>query len=562
MKMGLFRATIFLMKALYRKYRPLHLSEVIGQDKTIEQLQGALTKGKISHAYLFVGPRGCGKTSVARIFAHEINHFDYQLEDSYIDIIEIDAATFTSVDNIRELREKAMIMPTLGKYKVYIIDEVHMLSNSAFNALLKILEEPPEHVIFIMATTNPEKIPATIISRTQIYRFNLAEPKVMQDFLRSVCDKEGIKISDDALKIIIERGGGSFRDSLSILNQISTINLSEKTIEASDVSAALGIPEHQEIQNLINFYENSDTENITNTLAALLNYGITAESITLELINQILKNPNPKSLQLVNQLFNVTGSFLEAKLTVALISNNFAAPATVTSTASIAPVASTQPTTPASTTAPTASTATHITSTADPITTTAASAQHSATTNPKIPAQSTSAPDTKPSPFAELREQLAKNAKNHKAERALPPKDPEEMIQEAPPTLPEAVVSSSGDFNFNGFVANVTNVNPTLMTALKKSFFVIDGKNFDIYPEKAVYWRILGQKNNLEILRGATNSIELTVRNPDIEVIPKTAVSFEQAAAGQTKKEVTVSPKIESLSAIMGDIQEVNENPF
>ena len=540
--MGLFRATIFLMKALYRKYRPLHLSEVIGQDKTIEQLQGALTKGKISHAYLFVGPRGCGKTSVARIFAHEINHFDYQLEDSYIDIIEIDAATFTSVDNIRELREKAMIMPTLGKYKVYIIDEVHMLSNSAFNALLKILEEPPEHVIFIMATTNPEKIPATIISRTQIYRFNLAEPKVMQDFLRSVCDKEGIKISDDALKIITERGGGSFRDSLSILNQIGTVNLSEKTIEASDVSAALGIPEHQEIQNLINFYENSDTENITNTLAALLNYGITAESITLELINQILKNPTPKSLQLVNQLFNVTGNFLEAKLTVALISNNFAAPATVTSTASIAPVVSPQPSTPiASITTPT---------------------PHSATTNPQAPAQSTSAPSAKPSPFAELREQLAKNAKNHKAERALPPKDPEEMIQEAPPTLPEAVVSSSGDFNFNGFVANVTNVNPTLMTALKKSFFVIDGKNFDIYPEKAVYWRILGQKNNLEILRGATNSIELTVRNPDVEVIPKTAVSFEQAAAGQTKKAVTVSPKIESLSAIMGDIQEVNENPF
>lgn len=549
MKMGLFRATIFSMKALYRKYRPLHLSEVIGQDKTIEQLQGALTKGKISHAYLFVGPRGCGKTSVARIFAHEINHFDYQLEDSYIDIIEIDAATFTSVDNIRELREKAMIMPTLGKYKVYIIDEVHMLSNSAFNALLKILEEPPEHVIFIMATTNPEKIPATIISRTQIYRFNLAEPKVMQDFLRSVCDKEGIKISDDALKIITERGGGSFRDSLSILNQIGTINLSEKTIEASDVSAALGIPEHQEIQNLINFYENSDTENITNTLAALLNYGITAESITLELINQILKNPTPKSLQLVNQLFNVTGSFLEAKLTVALISNNFAAPANIASAAFATPVTSPQPTTP------TTSTATHIASTTAPTT-------RSATTNPQPSAKPTSTPGAKPSPFAELREQLAKNAKNHKAERALPPKEPEEMIQEAPPTLPEAVVSSSGDFNFNGFVANVTNVNPTLMTALKKSFFVIDGKNFDIYPEKAVYWRILGQKNNLEILRGATNSIELTVRNPDVEVIPKTAVSFEQAAAGQTKKAVTVSPKIESLSAIMGDVQEVNENPF
>lgn len=538
------------MKALYRKHRPLHLSEVIGQDKTIEQLQGALTKGKISHAYLFIGPRGCGKTSVARIFAHEINHFDYQLEDSYIDIIEIDAATFTSVDNIRELREKAMIMPTLGKYKVYIIDEVHMLSNSAFNALLKILEEPPEHVIFIMATTNPEKIPATIISRTQIYRFNLAEPKVMQDFLRSVCDKEEIKISDDALKIITERGGGSFRDSLSILNQISTINLSEKTIEASDVSAALGIPEHQEIKNLINFYENSDTENITKTLANLLNYGITAESITLELINQILKNPTPKSLQLVNQLFNVTGSFLEAKLTVALIFNNITTPTTTTAT------------TPTTTTATVSSTSVTSPQPATPINSTTAPASHLATTNPQPSTQPASTPGAKPSPFAELREQLAKNAKNHKAERALPPKDPEEMIEEAPPTLPEAVISSSGDFNFNGFVANVTNINPTLMTALKKSFFVIEGKNFDIYPEKAVYWRILGQKNNLEILRGATNSIELTVRNPDIEVIPKTAVSFEQAAAGQVKKETTVSPKIESLSAIMGDIQEVNDNPF
>ena len=135
------------MKALYRKYRPLKLSDVVGQDKTIHQLQGAISQNKISHAYLFIGPRGCGKTSVARIFAHEINQFDYQLEDSYVDIIEIDAATFTGVDNIRELREKAMIIPTTGKYKVYIIDEVHMLSTSAFNALLKILEEPPAHVV-------------------------------------------------------------------------------------------------------------------------------------------------------------------------------------------------------------------------------------------------------------------------------------------------------------------------------------------------------------------------------------------------------------------------------
>ena len=526
------------MKALYRKYRPLHLSEVVGQDKTIEQLQGALNQGKISHAYLFVGPRGCGKTSVARIFAHEVNHFDYQLEDSYIDIIEIDAATFTHVENIRELREKAMIMPTLGKYKVYIIDEVHMLSNSAFNALLKILEEPPEHVVFILATTNPEKIPATIISRTQIYRFKLAEPSLMQDFLRSVSDKEGIKISDQALNIITERGGGSFRDSLSILDQISTISPADKIIEAGDVAAALGIPEHQEVINLLNYYEIADTEKITKTLAALLNFGITAESITLELIQQILKNPTLKTLELIDRLFSVTGSFLEAKLTVALISN-------ITNIPSVSSVA-----------APTISKV-------NPATTTnSASVATESTSNSNSITTKTSSTNQKPSPFAELRNQLVKNAKNHKAEHVLPAKEPDELIQETPPTLPEAVVSASGDFNFNGFVTNATNVNPTLMTALKKSFFIIDGKNFDIYPEKTVYWRILSQKNNLEILRGATNSIELTVKNPDVEVIPKAAVSFEQATIGQAKKEVPVSPKIKTLSAIMGDIQEVKDNPF
>ena len=562
------------MKALYRKYRPLHLSEVVGQDKTIEQLQGALNQGKISHAYLFVGPRGCGKTSVARIFAHEVNHFDYQLEDSYIDIIEIDAATFTHVENIRELREKAMIMPTLGKYKVYIIDEVHMLSNSAFNALLKILEEPPEHVVFILATTNPEKIPATIISRTQIYRFKLAEPSLMQDFLHSVSDKEGIKISDQALNIIAERGGGSFRDSLSILDQISTISPADKMIEASDVAAALGIPEHQEVINLLNYYEIADTEKITKTLAALLNFGITAESITLELIQQILKNPTPKTLELINRLFSVTGSFLEAKLTVALISN-------ITNIPSVSSIAA--PTIPKVNPATTSNAAQPITSdatqsttsnisqasasaetTAAPatITTVPASVAAESTSNSNSITTKTSSTNQKPSPFAELRNQLVKNAKNHKAERTLPTKEPDELIQETPPTLPEAVVSTSGDFNFNGFVANVTNVNPTLMTALKKSFFIIDGKNFDIYPEKTVYWRILSQKNNLDILRGAINSINLTVKNPDIEVIPKAAVSFEQATAGQTKKEVPVSPKIKSLSAIMGDIQEVKDNPF
>ena len=200
------------MKSLYRKYRPLRLDEVVGQKQVTDILSTALTQGRIGHAYLFVGPRGCGKTSVARILAHEVNGFKYELEDDYVDIIEIDGASNRGIDDIRELREKVNIAPTSGKYKIYIIDEVHMLTTPAFNALLKTLEEPPRHVIFIMATTDAYKVPPTITSRSQIFTFKLADGQVMLDFLKSVAEKEKIKISDEALKIIAKRAGGSFRD--------------------------------------------------------------------------------------------------------------------------------------------------------------------------------------------------------------------------------------------------------------------------------------------------------------------------------------------------------------
>ena len=228
------------MKALYRKYRPRSLREVVGQEHITKPLAQAVKAGKFSHAYLFTGPRGCGKTSVARIFAHEVNQFKYELEDSYVDIIEIDAASNTGVDNIRELREKAVIAPTMGKYKVYIIDEVHMLSKSAFNALLKTLEEPPEHVIFVMATTDPEKVPVTIVSRAQVYQFSLATEEVMLGYLRKVAEQEKIAITDEALKMVVERGGGSFRDTLSLLDQIST--LAEGEITGEVIRDALRLP--------------------------------------------------------------------------------------------------------------------------------------------------------------------------------------------------------------------------------------------------------------------------------------------------------------------------------
>ena len=211
------------MRSLYRKYRPLKLEDVVGQPQVTEPLARALKTQNFAHAYLFTGPRGTGKTSVARIFAHAINGFAYTTEDSYVDIIEIDAASNTSVEDIRELTERVGIAPSQGKYKVYIIDEVHMLSRHAFNALLKTLEEPPAHVVFILATTDAHKVPVTISSRAQVFTFKLADPKTMQSHLRQIADAEKITIDDDALALVVEQGGGSFRDSLSLLDQVMAL---------------------------------------------------------------------------------------------------------------------------------------------------------------------------------------------------------------------------------------------------------------------------------------------------------------------------------------------------
>ncbi len=306
-----------MRKALYRKYRPKSLSDVIGQEHITSILLNSLNKHQFSHAYLFTGPRGTGKTSIARILAHEINNFDYELEDSYIDIVEIDAASNTSVDNIRDLREKATIAPVKGQYKIYIIDEIHMLSKSAFNALLKILEEPPEHIIFIMATTDIEKVPITIISRAQVFNFKLADTDTMQKYLRHVSDAENINIEDSALNIIAHRGGGSFRDSLSLLDQISTI--SDAKITADIVNSSLGIPAEESINQLLSYYPSGDFDSITNTLKNLLATGLKPESIAESIIKKITNNPKPELLTLLKKLPSVSSPFAEAKLLLAVL---------------------------------------------------------------------------------------------------------------------------------------------------------------------------------------------------------------------------------------------------
>lgn len=226
-------------QALYRKYRTRSLQETIGQEHITTTLGNALKQGRISHAYLFTGPRGVGKTSIARILAHEINGLEYRDDSPHIDIIEIDAASNRRIDEIRELRDKVYVAPVSAKYKVYIIDEVHMLTREAFNALLKTLEEPPEHAVFILATTDAHKLPDTIISRTQRFTFKPVEPSKVSARLAEIAQKEKIKISQEALDMLAEHGEGSFRDSISLLDQLGSHG---KEVGAEDVRLMLGIP--------------------------------------------------------------------------------------------------------------------------------------------------------------------------------------------------------------------------------------------------------------------------------------------------------------------------------
>ncbi len=222
--------------ALYRKYRPSNFSEVIGQEHVTEPLSNALESGRIHHAYLFSGPRGCGKTSSARIMARSLNCEKGPTSNpcgecqsckdliangpGSLDVIELDAATHGLVDDARDLRDKAFFAPVNSKYKIYIIDEAHQLGPGAANALLKVVEEPPPHVLFIFATTEPEKLIATIRSRTHHYPFRLVPPGILVSHLEKVCASEGVKVAKGVLPLVVRASGGSVRDALSVLGQL------------------------------------------------------------------------------------------------------------------------------------------------------------------------------------------------------------------------------------------------------------------------------------------------------------------------------------------------------
>ncbi|MEW6007158.1 MAG: DNA polymerase III subunit gamma/tau [bacterium] len=260
--------------SLARKYRPKSFEAVIGQSHIVITLKNAISQNRINSSYLFFGPRGTGKTSIARILAKSLNCKEgpspiccckcsscLEIDESFsLDVIEIDGASNRGIDQIRELRESVGYMPIAGRFKVYIIDEVHMLTTEAFNALLKTLEEPPSHVIFIFATTDVQKVPKTISSRTQMFEFRKIEKSVIEGALFSIVEKEGFKIDKEAISLISSISDGSLRDAESILDQVV---LYKSDASSDDVRSLLGICKEASIVSLIEMIKNKDANTLS-----------------------------------------------------------------------------------------------------------------------------------------------------------------------------------------------------------------------------------------------------------------------------------------------------------
>ncbi len=280
---------------LARKWRPQNFDDLIGQETVVKTLKNALASGKIVHAYLFSGPRGVGKTSAARILAKALNclegpagepcgkcrHCQAITEGSSVDVFEIDGASNTGVDDVRELRESVKYAPSSGRYKIYIIDEVHMLSTQAFNALLKTLEEPPAHVIFIFATTEPKKIPPTIQSRCQHHSFRRISKEKIKEQLLKIVNAEKINIGETALEMIARAADGSIRDALTLLDQASSFS---DDITAKDLQTLLGLPEVEIMSNLAETILTGDISSTLSTIKELTDRGSDLRTISKELV--------------------------------------------------------------------------------------------------------------------------------------------------------------------------------------------------------------------------------------------------------------------------------------
>ena len=305
-------------QALYRKYRPKSFDDVTGQSITIKILQNSIINNKVAHAYLFYGPRGTGKTSVAKIFSRAVNcestkngiqceKCDYCMASSQkecMDIIEIDAASNNGVDEIRELKSKVSFVPTELKYKVYIIDEVHMLSSGAFNALLKTLEEPPEYIIFILATTELNKVPSTIVSRCQTMEFKKLTENQIVDRLKYISDIENIDITDEALLEIAKNSNGGLRDAIGLLEKSSTYK--DSKIEIDDVRLISSNISKNEIESFKDLFLNKDISEIINKINYYYDNGIDLSKIVYNLIELLtddaIKNNNSNTSSIIFKL--------------------------------------------------------------------------------------------------------------------------------------------------------------------------------------------------------------------------------------------------------------------
>lgn len=281
-------------KVLYRKYRPSDFENIVGQEYILKTLKNSIISNSISHAYIFSGPRGTGKTSTARVFAKAINcvnnssgtpcnNCEFCLNFSENpDIIEIDAASHNGVDQIRELIENVKLTPTNGKFKVYIIDEVHMLTTSAFNALLLTLEEPPSHIVFIFATTNIENVPITILSRCQRYDFKKISIDDITARLKEICEKENIEINSEALQEIAELSEGGMRDALSLLDQLSKNN---ELITLEMVEKQVKTIANSSIKELIKYIDRNDIDSIMNFISDIELKGVDYKTFVKKMIN-------------------------------------------------------------------------------------------------------------------------------------------------------------------------------------------------------------------------------------------------------------------------------------
>lgn len=274
-----------MSQALYRKWRPRLWDQVVGQDHVIQTLQNAIRGERVGHAYLFAGPRGTGKTTTARLLAKAVNclaespadrpcdrceHCQAVNNGRFLDLIEIDAASNTSVDDVRDLRDKINFAPTQGKYKVYIIDEVHMLSTAAFNALLKTLEEPPPHAIFILATTEIHKIPATVLSRCQRHEFRRIPVRLIVQHLQHLCRQENVDVDEETLTLIARQATGSLRDAISLLDQLASTGA---PIRLADAQQVLGTAASQSVIELVEALLERDAANGLSTIHAALDGG-------------------------------------------------------------------------------------------------------------------------------------------------------------------------------------------------------------------------------------------------------------------------------------------------